>query len=1266
MNKILNGMMLTCAFLVLGPLGARAQTSYTENFTGANTINNWYYFKGACLTAGTTSATVNNIPGSSTAVPGLIPSCASMATGSYYYNTGNRAGQALVGGTSGTIPGTDPTKGGALRFTNVPAGQQSGAILSNFSFPVSTQGLQVTFTTETYEGDGGGGDGADGISFFLQDATQNPDLGATGGSLAYGCTNETGNYDSQVRVNGLPRGYDGLTGAYIGIGIDEYGNFMNPGDNTSTGANTLNGGTAFQGNRVGLRGSGNTSWTWLSTNYSSYYSPGLTSTYSSAYSNSAASEAVRQTCINGYVMQYNSSAGTFSKTSTKLNNYAALGYSNLSGVQIANESAIYRGNGSSGQLTSQYGVPITYNLKITPQGLLTLSYSYNGGASIPVVTGQNITTSNGNLPTNVRFGFAGSDGGSTNIHEVMCFQASPQTSASSSASGNQKQSQPVVQGSQVYFAYYDPTNWSGSVTSESLLLDVNNNAYLSPTANWDASCVLTGVGPAPASCASTGVVGPITAASPTNPASSGATARVMLTWNGSTGIPFEWGTTPDPALLPLDSGDSTVKNYRLKYLRGDRTNEQNSSGTGALTATGYRDRASVLGDVIDSSPTWVGPPSTGYPNVWADQYNGGTMPENSGQTYAAFVTQEQTRINVVYAGSNDGFLHGFRSGYYNTSGAYVGTGTGTSFVGTENDGQEMLAYMPGLVLNNIQTASLVGGVMTPNSASNYSDPQYGHHFDVDATPGTGDVFYGGAWHTLLVGGLGAGGAGVFALNITYPAVPAIAVSPANATDPTFSEGNASSIVIGDWSTTTNASGTTTSTLACVGVTSNASTTSPASCGLNLGSTFGTPQIRRFHNGQWGAVFGNGFGSSTGDGGIYVMLLNTTTGAPTFYYLSTGTSTKSNGIAYVSTADLDGDHITDYVYAGDLLGNIWRFDLTNASPALWGVTSIPVYTTASGQPITSKLSISSIVAAPNRRVLVEFGTGRQFPLTNTSAMTYSTTPQSLYGIWDWNLAGWNARSSIQYSALPFNGTAAPTTGLTAGSLTPTNLQAQSAQIVTVAGVDYRTVTNNTICWAGTTGCSGTPQYGWYLPLTFGYANGTDPNQLSTGTNSANPTVYEQVIYNPVLVGDTFVVNTAIPGAISATMCFAATAGGYTLAINPATGGSYTKPVFPPAIGTQTITTISSGASSTISTSTGSASSLTISGIGASGTGTPFAVTTGGVGAQNGNLGGGSNNPPCTPGSKTFFVTQTVGGTPTTLTPNLQCNIASARETWIQRR
>src|SRR5205823_15111309 len=91
-------------------------------------------------------------------------------------------------------------------------------------------------------------------------------------------------------------------------------------------------------------------------------------------------------------------------------------------------------------MTRAWATVIFYQLRITQGGLLSLSYSLNGGAYQSVIAGQSITASNGALPENFLFGFAGSTGGSTNIHEILCFKADPATSAASSAGASEKQS----------------------------------------------------------------------------------------------------------------------------------------------------------------------------------------------------------------------------------------------------------------------------------------------------------------------------------------------------------------------------------------------------------------------------------------------------------------------------------------------------------------------------------------------------------------------------------------------------------------------------------------------------------------------------------------------------------------------------------------------------------------------------------------------------------------------------------------------------------
>ena len=90
------------------------------------------------------------------------------------------------------------------------------------------------------------------------------------------------------------------------------------------------------------------------------------------------------------------------------------------------------------------------------------------------------------------------------------------------------------------------------------------------------------------------------------------------------------------------------------------------------------------------------------------------------QTYASYVTAEQSRLNVVYVGSDDGLLHGFAAGSQTAAGLLVNS------VATPNNGQEVLAYMPQTVLNAIHSAS------TPDI--DYANPQYAHAYYVVRPP----------------------------------------------------------------------------------------------------------------------------------------------------------------------------------------------------------------------------------------------------------------------------------------------------------------------------------------------------------------------------------------------------------------------------------------------------------------------------------------------------------------------------------------------------
>jgi type IV pilus assembly protein PilY1 len=1084
-NQLL--VLLTAVAALAAPWMARAQTPVTEDFTGAATTNQWWFFNGACLTAGSSVGSEPNGSGSF-----LMPGCTAIGQGGagpLYYN------EPLVGGVNGVGSNTqslpDPVGQGALRFTNGwPGGYaQNGAIVSTVPFPTG-QGVAITFKTVSYRGDSGGGDGdgADGMSFYLMDSSalntaeingvgsgDGNGIGSWGGSLGYTCSNSN-------------PPYNGLVGAYLAVGIDEYGNFLNgvnfmpgyTGSNPIWGDNTSLG-YGYRPNRIGLRGGGNVAWNWLSATYPQWYPPGSPQWFQY--------DAVWATCYTGYI--WNSSTWS-PATDSSGNAISAYDYTPIPGAyvelpytqKIANESAMSR----------LQATPIFYQLTISQNGLLSLSYSYDGGAYQPVITGQSITTSNGPLPANFLFGFAGSTGGSTNIHEILCFKAAPATSAASSAGASERQSAKLENGAQAFFAYYNPNDWTGDVTASSLGFDSYGDIVISTVANWDAACVLTGV-PTGGSCVSTGGG----AIAPEN-----WNSRTILTWNGTNGIPFRYFDLNTTQQTAIDAGDSVTfagnSSYepfsRVRYLRGYRGDEITSIGSGM-----FRARTDVLADVIDSSPTWVGNPVSPYLAPWVDRlYSSAVAPESNStaQTYAQYVTAEGTRLNVVYVGSNDGMLHGFRSGSYDVNGNFVNNST------TPNDGQEVLAYVPGAVVQTIHST---------NASLDFANPQYAHNFFVNATPGTGDLFYGGQWHTWVFGGLGAGGAAFYALDVTNP------------TSSNFTEANAAGLVMGEW---------TPASLNCTNV---------SNCGNSMGNSFGTPQVRRMHNGMWALIFGNGYGSSTGDAGIYIMTVDPNTAAQTWYYLSTATGSPAapNGIAYPSAADLDGDHIADYVYAGDLQGNVWRFDVTSTNPSNWAVTSGgPVFTTPAGQPITTSIVIAG--GAPSQGmqpfVMLLFGTGQKTGLTTTSPATYATGQQSLYGVWDWNMTAWDSMSAAQYAAL----SPTATTGLSGSTIKQANLL---QQVVTLNGSsgDIDASQNVTICWAGQSLCPTNNQYGWYLNF---------------------PGTQEQVIFNPELVAQALTVNTIIPAPNVPTSCANNNDTGFTYILSAMTGAAFNQVFLPPSL------------------------------------------------------------------------------------------------------
>lgn len=240
-----------------------------------------------------------------------------------------------------------------------------------------------------------------------------------------------------------------------------------------------------------------------------------------------------------------------------------------------------------------------------------------------------------------------------------------------------------------------------------------------------------------------------------------------------------------------------------------------------------------------------------------------------------------------------------------------------------------------------------------------ASPSYSHRFYVDGSPTQGDAYLGNEWRTVLVGSLGAGGRSVYALDVTDPAND-------------------------DWDVLWEFTD------------------------ADLGLTMGSPKIARLPNGKWAAIFG-GTGYETANNNAYLYIVDLETGSLIQKVMvnDEGTDDLPNGLSTPAVIDLDGDGITDIVYAGDYYGNLWKFDLTSSGTTL-NVAKSKLFTAVDSvsdatankvrQPVTGGVTAS---IHPIRGQLVFFGTGRYMLEGDNAAPVASDQIQSFYAIWDDN-------------------------------------------------------------------------------------------------------------------------------------------------------------------------------------------------------------------------------------------------------------------------
>ena len=438
------------------------------------------------------------------------------------------------------------------------------------------------------------------------------------------------------------------------------------------------------------------------------------------------------------------------------------------------------------------------------------------------------------------------------------------------------------------------------------------------------------------------------------------------------GVLFKWASdqtylsTAQKAALGLNTTSpvTTSGQHLLNYVRGDRTQEG---------STKLRERKSRQGDIINSVVWYTGAPASNYPL----------------KGYSAYTKAQKDRDPVIYVGGNDGMLHGFSAA----------------------DGKERIAYVPRGIIGKLKDLA----------SQDYNNK---HAYFVDGSPMTGDVDTGSTdtpnWRTVLVGSLGLGGKGYFVLDVTNPS-----------TTSGFINANASQLVQLD--RTRGSSETATDCTTLTGTQKTACETAveedkdighiTAQPVLDENNPARTAQITRLNNGRWAAVLGNGYNSTNQRPVLLIQYLD---GNKELKRLATtndqaGTGNAAdNGLSAPRLMDFNGDGMPDVAYAGDNLGNMWKFDLTSENEANWNVAfgGQPLFTAAGPTALngTSRPNAQSITIAPTVRandrtmtvgsgssaktvrvggVMVSFGTGRNVTKDDPNDVKV----QTLYSVLD---------------------------------------------------------------------------------------------------------------------------------------------------------------------------------------------------------------------------------------------------------------------------
>jgi type IV pilus assembly protein PilY1 len=425
-------------------------------------------------------------------------------------------------------------------------------------------------------------------------------------------------------------------------------------------------------------------------------------------------------------------------------------------------------------------------------------------------------------------------------------------------------------------------------------------------------------------------------------------ARKIYTTNNTSGViagaEFKWAnlSAAQQTALQGSSGLTTpaAGEARLNWVRG-------VDNIIVGDAEDLRDRKSkLLGDIVNSDPALAGINNSRFDRLPA-VLGGGAI-------YTTWYNaNKKSRREVLYVGANDGMMHAFNAHIPPLAPIVDPVPSGKAL------GEELFAYVPSAIYGKLR--GLASETYGKNGGS------FPHAYFVDGPIHVSDAYFNNVWHTILVGSLGAGGKGLYVLDVTDPESFGAGKVLFELTSARYPQ---------------------------------------------LGNITGLPIIAPGRDGRWKIYVGNGYNSSISGAAVLGIIdiedeittkndpSSTITKFITAGVIATGSGTE-NGLAQPALLP-DSNGMIKAAYAGDLQGNLWKFDLSSTTATSWAVayTGAPLFMARDSgggkQPITSSptLGVNSLTSPAS--TMVYFGTGRYLLSTDNAA---GASVQTFYAIAD---------------------------------------------------------------------------------------------------------------------------------------------------------------------------------------------------------------------------------------------------------------------------